>query len=219
MNARVVHFETPEHREADLLLPWHAAGTLEPHLRARMATHLAACARCQRETEWLRELQTAAQEPFTASEAEIERAWQRLRVRLDTGPLQRSLAVLRRAGRAWSRAPVWMRWALAAQLAICAILTGTLVQPTAPAPYRTLAATAESAQGDALLRVKFDPDLTQGRLRDLLRGCGARIVDGPDATGAYVLAVPRERVERVLITLRGARGVRRAAALSNSGTR
>ncbi|HJU25675.1 MAG TPA: hypothetical protein VJ722_03260 [Rhodanobacteraceae bacterium] len=220
MNGRVLHFETPEHREADLLLPWLFGGTIEPQQRSCVETHLAECVRCQREVEWLRELQAAvADEVCREGEAEFEAAWRRLRGRLESRRTQRAFAALQRARQGWRRAPTWTRWVLAAQLAICASLVGVMLQPSAPsASYRTLAAAPDtSAENDARLSVQFDPELSQDRLRDLLHACGARIVDGPTASGAYVLAVPREYAERALAELRESRGVLTASALPAHG--
>ena len=218
MNGRVLHFETPEHREADLLLPWVFGDTIESPQRPRVEAHLADCVRCQREVEWLRELQAAvADEVCRESEAEFEAAWRRLRGRLESRRTQRAFAALQRARQGWKRTPTWTRWMLAAQLAICASLVGVMLQPSAPsAPYRTLAASDASAGKEVRLSVQFDPELSQDRLRDLLHASDARIVDGPTASGAYLVAVPRANAERALAELRGSRGVLAASRLPES---
>lgn len=214
MSGRVVHFESPEHREIDALLAWHVNGALSYDERARVEAHLAECARCQREAEWLRELQARSDELPAESDAEVERAWQRMRGKLDASKGQRALAAVRDARRGWTRAPAWIRWALAAQVALCALLAAALVQSRAPAPYHTLGATDVSSRNDVRLAVMFDPEASEDRIRALLQDCGARIVDGPTVAGAYVLSVPRSQSDHALSLLRSAQGVRAVAALS-----
>ena len=214
MNGRVVHFESPEHREIDALLPWHVNGSLSSDERGRVEAHLAECARCQREAEWLRELQASTDEPMAETDAEIDQAWQRLHAGIEVRKGRRVLAGLRSVRRGWTRAPAWTRWALAAQVALCAGLALALAQTRASAPYHTLGAADAPSRADARIAVIFDPETSEDRIRALLQGCDARIVDGPTVTGTYVLSVPRARSDRALSLLRSARGVRTAASLA-----
>jgi len=62
--------------------------------------------------------------------------------------------------------------------------------------------------------VVFDPGIDEARLRALLRASEARIVDGPNDAGAYVLAVPAARVAAVRTALRAAPGVRLVESLA-----
>jgi hypothetical protein len=55
--------------------------------------------------------------------------------------------------------------------------------------------------------VVFEPGASQARTQQLLRASQARIVDGPNEVGAYVLAVPAARVASVRDALRAAPGV------------
>jgi hypothetical protein len=54
-------------------------------------------------------------------------------------------------------------------------------------------------------------------MRGLLRASDARIVDGPNDAGAYVLAVPQARVTQVRDALRSAPGVMLVATLGPDG--
>ena len=54
MSARVLPFDPAAHKVADVLLPWYVNGTLEKDELAFVQQHLSACARCQREVQWLR---------------------------------------------------------------------------------------------------------------------------------------------------------------------
>jgi hypothetical protein len=55
--------------------------------------------------------------------------------------------------------------------------------------------------------VMVDPQMREAQWRGLLQASGARIVDGPNSAGAYVLAVPPTRTARACDALRAAPGV------------
>jgi hypothetical protein len=55
--------------------------------------------------------------------------------------------------------------------------------------------------------VMVDPAMREAQWRGLLQASGARIVDGPNAAGAYVLAVPPQRTAHACDALRAAPGV------------
>jgi hypothetical protein len=80
---------------------------------------------------------------------------------------------------------------MAAQFAGLAVLATAmwLARPPSPAAYRALGGSPATAGGNAVLMLK--PTTTEGELRRLLVGSGARLVDGPTASGAYVLHVPQ----------------------------
>jgi hypothetical protein len=213
VSGRVLHFEHPEHREIDALLPWYANGTLADEECGRVEAHVSGCPRCQRELDWLCELRSAVSEPATV-EDHVEVSLDRLRRRLDAGMAQRLVSPLRSARRGWDRAPSWTRWALAAQLVLCAGLGTALLVSRAPAVYHTLGSGSTAGADEARLVVMFEPSITESRLRALVQGSGARIVDGPTGTGAYVVAVPHARAGKLLVTLRHARGVQMAETLT-----
>jgi hypothetical protein len=59
----------------------------------------------------------------------------------------------------------------------------------------------------------FDPAITEGEMRRLLDSAGARIVDGPTATAAFVLEVPAGQSGAAVRKLRAERKVLFAEAL------
>jgi hypothetical protein len=59
----------------------------------------------------------------------------------------------------------------------------------------------------------FDPSITEAELRGVVSGLGARVVDGPTATHAYVLEVPAARLDSAVAKLRSERSVRFAEPL------
>jgi anti-sigma factor RsiW len=221
MTGRVIRFDGGAHHPAEELLPWYVNGTLDPDERAEVQAHLDRCSHCRVEVDALR--------AFRGEYAERERA-------PDPGP---SLARLRARmaeqaapprGHASRRAPSqpqgwlahpglrgWLPWAFAAQTASIAILCVVLLAlGDRPAEYRTLgaaepAAKTASARGNVV--VAFEPQLPEAELRRIVRATGARIVDGPTSTHAYVLDVPAPQVADTLTALRGEQGVRLAERL------
>ncbi|HEY2256426.1 MAG TPA: hypothetical protein VGI11_12380, partial [Variovorax sp.] len=87
----------------------------------------------------------------------------------------------------------WTRRALLGQCVLVATLGSLLVLTASPEQrYRALggpAAPLASAAGGQLI-VRFRPDATEQEMRRVLRDSQARLVYGPTATDAYLLAVP-----------------------------
>lgn len=214
MSGRVLHFESPEHREIDALLPWYVNGTLTDGERGRVEAHLSGCARCLRELDWLCALRSAAAESAASMEDHADASLDRLRRRLNVGVAQRVFSPLREARGTWRRAPAWARWALAAELVLCVALAGALAFTRAPAAYHTLGSGSTAGTAEARLVVIFEPSVTESRLRALVQHNGARVVAGPTGTGAYVLAVPRTRAAQALLRLRSAHGVQMVERLT-----
>ena len=190
MSGRVLPFDPAAHKVADVLLPWFVNGTLEKDELAFVQEHLSACARCQREVQWLRELRAACVEGEATPGAST--VFRNLRRQLDEPRAGRG-----KGGslpRLWKRAPSWSRWAMAAQLAVIVALGAALVPATdGPALYRTLGARNAAAPTTGSLVVVFDPTTTESDLRRILRKAGVRVADGPTETNAYVLKVAAER--------------------------
>lgn len=199
MSGRVLPFDPAAHKVADVLLPWFVNGTLEKDELAFVQRHLSACARCQREVQWLRELRAACVDGEATPGAST--VFRNLRRQLDEPRAGRG-----KAGslpRLWRRAPSWSRWAMAAQLAVIVVLGAALVPATdGPTLYRTLGARSAAAPTTGTLVVVFDPTTTESDLRRILRNAGARVADGPTETNAYVLKVAPERRVEAAQTLR-----------------
>lgn len=228
MSGHVLRFEGSAHSEAERLLPWFVNATLEGDELARVESHLAQCALCQREVEQLREMRNVGAEAPPPPDATA--AFQRLLPRLQATRVPRLQATRARPGlprartaqsprwrsarHAWATTPTWLRGALAAQGALILVLGGLWLgdggEP--PAMYRTLGdAAAPTAAADLAadhhLLVMFDPRIDQAQMQRLLRASQTRIVDGPNDAGAYVLAVPAAREAAVREALRAATGV------------
>ena len=103
---------------------------------------------------------------------------------------------------------------IAAQFAGLAILGTLLTLDTREEPgYRTLGSPVRPASTGDAIAVMFDPAITEAELRRVVTGAGARIVDGPTTTHAFVLEVPPARSREAVAKLRAERLVRFAEPL------
>src|SRR5262249_29152576 len=102
--------------------------------------------------------------------------------------------------------PPALRWALAVQSALVAVLGAALIwQAAAGGQYRTLADRSDSAaRGQAQLHVAFAEDAQEREIRALLAKVDGTLVGGPSRTGVYTVAVPgtRDTLGPALDTLR-----------------
>lgn len=225
MNGRILQFEGHRHGEAQRLLPWLVNGRLDADEQAWVEQHVAGCSECRREYDAQRALQTAWLQSDDAATDGVDAkgmdangmwsaadaGWHRLRPRLQPPQVVQESIQLP-LHRQWPQRPRWMGWALAAQALMITVLGAALWRlPSVTPSYRTLGTAPAAAAGN--LVIVFDPHLDEGRLRGLLRASEARIVDGPNAAGAYVLAVPAPRLAMVRDTLRAAPGVTLVATL------
>ena len=215
MSGRVVRLDPAAHKVADALLPWFVNGTLDADERTLVEQHLAECARCRDEAEWLRDLHAACIAGEAAPGA--SRAFHKLRSRLDAprARADRSMPRLRLTARPWTH------WVIGAQLALVAALGVLWLQQTDEhaALYRTLGAPGAAAQAVGSLVVVFDPAASEAELRRVLRSVGARVVDGPTRSNAYVLDVPAAGREQALRTLRSEPAVALAEELDSGRSR
>jgi len=85
---------------------------------------------------------------------------------------------------------VWTVW----------VLRPDVTEPDGRAAYRGLGASAAVASGDAI--VFFVAEATEIEIRRTLQRAGARIIDGPTGSGAYVLRFERDATEAALAALR-----------------
>jgi hypothetical protein len=103
-------------------------------------------------------------------------------------------------------------WMLAAQAAVLVLGVGVVLNLQRQAPsvagpqsYHALGSPEQGQAGNIL--VMFAPDTREPALRKAIEASGARLVDGPTAAGAYLLAIaPGERAA-ALARLRTQAGV------------
>jgi anti-sigma factor RsiW len=210
------------HDEFLELMPWYVSGALEPAERARFETHLGGCAACQAELAIERRLHAEV----SAMPLDVEIGWAAMRARLDPhAPRWGSPARPRhRAPAAWLRwlpaggaiAQPSVSWALAAQAFAIVVLGALLLWPAPAARYHALGSLPANATGNVV--VMFRPDMRADAMSQLLTGVDARIVDGPNEAGAYLVRVPAVGRRGALAKLRGQPDVALAEPVDAGGS-
>jgi hypothetical protein len=225
--------DIPAHQAVQELLPWYAASQLAPEETQRVQEHLQTCAQCRQELEWEREMRAEAAAASASAPlpegVDMERALARLMPAL--GPQEHAATHIEPPASAlpgagtpgrlpWWRAaaanqPSWLRWTVAAQWVAIVGLLVLLVRPgDEPPAYRVL---GSSASTGANMVVVFQPGATERDLRRILQTQGARVVDGPTVTDAYLLHVPAASRDRALEALRVEPAVKLAEPLDAGG--
>lgn len=214
MSGRIFRLDIPAHQAVQELLPWYVSAQLAPEEAARVQEHLHDCEECQHEADFARRLRGL--EPALPQGLDVERALARLMPMLgeqeqEQGHGQAVAATPPIAPAATPAAPPWtpqraanqaswMRWAMAAQAVAIVGLALLLARPAADkADYHVLGSGAVLSGN---LVVVFKPDTAERELRRVLLANGARVVDGPTDTDAYLLNVPMATRDRALLSLR-----------------
>ncbi len=192
---QILPFPTDRHAEVHLLLPWYVTGQLDAVETAFVAEHLAECGACRADLVQERHLADAV----ARDTGETGDSWAAMAARLDAtssvsvataAQRRRTRDPLRAARRAVMR-PRTLRWVVAAQfVAVLALGAQTLTQRSdgRPGAYHVLGDAGTTHSGNVL--AMFRPEASEAAFRRALQASGARLVDGPTASGAYVLAVP-----------------------------
>ena len=189
--AEIIRLRGSPHEQAQQLLPWYVNGTLEADESAMVEAHLVECAECRAD---LAAERVMARE-VAALPLDVEHAWSMLSDRIEAAGPPRRLA----EPVPFLRRKVAIGWALGGPLAAAAAVAfAVAVVPGAPSPagetYRALGSAPTAAPGNAL--VMFKPDARDVDLRSALTKAGARVVDGPTASGAYVVRIaPASRAQ------------------------
>jgi anti-sigma factor RsiW len=191
------------HEQAEELLPWYATGQLDAADRSLVETHLAACARCQRQLAGERRMV----EQFQSFSPEVDSGWARIRQRIEGPAGKRPGRIARTASDIWQMLKRPAVAALAAGqigiLAIAAAIAPSL--STAPA-YVALGDKAQPA-ASANVIILFRPEATEAGMRAALRQSGASLVGGPTDADAYLLNVAEAQRPTALARLRANREI------------
>lgn len=190
--------DTTNREHPEELLPWYANGTLAGDERTRVDRHLADCAHCRAELEFL---ESVRQEVRSLDHAQ------------DPGELVRArlLQQVRRSRPARNR---WLPAALAASIAVIVLQAALLTWVWAP--LDTFTPLGHVPSTDAVVQLRFAPEATERDIRVALEAVNGSIVDGPGTLGIYrvrldaVRADDEARVAAAIRTLRESPGVVRA---------
>jgi len=221
MSGQIVHLEPDPHAAVQRLLPWYLTGRLETAEHDAVEGHLAQCPECRAELETERQWQLL--QPGHGAQVDVEDGWARMRARLggEAAPLPAPApaAIPRRRGwflPAWQHLPA-RAWAVPALLSVALVVAiGFTLRPVqAIGDYHALAAPVDAG---ATAVVRFRPDATEAQIRHSLKDSGARLVDGPTVSDAYVVRLPREHYAAALDKLRKAPGVALVEALESAAS-
>lgn len=209
MTGRVFTFDSSAHSAVDALLPWYVNGTLRGEELAAVEQHLSGCRQCQLEVDWLRQVFAACAALSPLEDVPMERFSMAA-----SGVATHRHAWPARLAHGWRASPPWVRGLLAAQLAAIAVLGTTVAIDAGKQPaYQTLGIESRSVPSRNAVAVVFDPTATEAEIRRIVASVGARIVDGPTATHAFVLELPSAQADKALQSLRAEALVRLAAPL------
>ena len=188
----LVHLRGDPHEETQKLLPWYVTGELDAPDRMLADAHLAGCEECRADLAAERRLRDAVVD----LPADAGNGWDRLAASLKDRPAPSPLL----------KRPVRVAWFVAAQAAVVLLVVTVLVQrQPESAPYHALGEAPAPRIGNML--VMFGPATSEPALRKAIEASHARLVDGPTATGAYVLSVAPDQRASALAILRAQPGV------------
>jgi len=193
---RLFSFDDPGHGDVMQLLPWYVNGTLGGAERARVEQHVRECVACRRELESQRRLSEVVRSE--APPAALAKGLARLSAQIDAVETSDTPVGTRLA---WWRRPALLAPLVLIQLVVIATLL-FVDRPAPVAEYRALSTPAVAGRAQDAVVVIFDPAVTQRRVQELLGALDARIVNGPNAHGAYTLEVPENRQAFALERLR-----------------
>lgn len=185
--ANVIWLQGNQHRQTQSVLPWYVTGRLDAAERAMVEDHLADCEVCRADVQAEREAAALIRNlPFNigANCGETIR-----RVPAQRPPRSRS-SFRQRAGRTIGQLlarPGKLGWLATGQLLVIGLIAVLAMPRVVPADYHTLGAQSVRAPGNVI--VIFRPDTREQEFRSMLIDSRARLVDGPTASGAYVLQV------------------------------
>lgn len=209
--AEIFSLRPSEHDAVQKLMPWFVNGTLSAREARRVETHLAECGECREDLAFERQLaHEVAMLPLNADEG-----WKAMQLRMAeeaaparaTGPMR---LFRRRVPVGWA-----MAGSLAASVALALVLTSAQLRPAPQQTYHTLGSAPASSQGQIV--VLFKPAMTERQMRTVLTAQNARLVDGPTASGAYVLHVDGGNPADAIKALRQSSYVLLAEPLAQDG--
>ena len=204
MSGQILKFDDSAHRAADEMLPWLVNGTLEGDELAAVEQHVRECARCRREVDLLKQLQAvcAIDEPAPDATPSYRRLHERIAGRRRLGSLgDRLRASSSGLGNAL---PHGQNGRSPREFAGIVMLAVRVAMPVGESAglYQTLGAPAARAARGGTVAVVFVPAATESELRRIVQAAGARVVDGPTESNAYVLEVPAGHRDAILAALR-----------------
>ncbi len=176
------------HEESWRLLPWLANGRLEGTERARLERHVHACETCAQELSLQRlwcDALTAPERVTYAPAPSFRKLMERIDAAGSAGTETPTPAARAARARATWRPP-GLAWA--ASFVACVALGTFAVTAYRWSQPLYVTHTAPSAAPAGVLHLAFERSLASGDAERLLLATGARVVEGPDASGVFGVA-------------------------------
>jgi hypothetical protein len=193
--------------EIELLLPWHAAGTLSPRDAQRVEAALADDPELARRYELVREELGQTIELNESLGAPSARVMADLFAKIDAEPARRPALSVTLAARVReffaSRSPRTLAWsASAAALAIvlqAGIIAGVLLKEhggNRTETFETASALMTAPGNGSYAMIRFQPQANIGDITQFLETNKLNIVGGPAAGGLYRVMVATKKLQR-----------------------
>ncbi len=205
-----------ERQELETLLPWHAAGTLDPVDAARVEAALASDQELARHFAIVREEMAETIHLNEALGSPSPRALDKLLAAIDADPARRSRAtfgagIARLFAALSPRAVAWSAAVAALVIVLQAGVIATMLSAPREATFGTASAPAPAARaGGAHVLVRFAPDASIADITRFLETNKASVVDGPKPGGLYRLRVSaggKDELASVVTTMQASKVV------------
>ena len=200
--------------DIELLLPWHAAGTLSRRDTQRVEAALANDPELARRYELVREELGQTIHLNETSGAPSARAMQALFAKIDAEPARRPAPSFNLGARIAeffaSLSPRTLAWsASAAALAIllqAGLLAGIALKEKSPGGYETASAPKSVTGEGAYALIRFQPQASAADVAKFLETNKLSVADGPSAGGLYRVRIaakelPKADLARIVKTL------------------
>lgn len=180
-------FDTHEHDEVALLLPWYVNQSLDPDEHQRVVRHVHGCLTCRREIRALSNLQTSLRDGDPL-ELSAQASFRNMRSKLgtaarDSHPTRPAPSTMSGWRQRLTRRNV-VAWAVAASVMLAFAPTLLRQVPTLPqGEFETLSSSSKS-DGEQL-QVVFAPSLATAQREHLLQAIGGEVIGNPNSLGAY----------------------------------
>jgi anti-sigma factor RsiW len=203
-----------ERSDIELLLPWHAAGTLDHRDTQRVEAALANDPELARHYELVREELAQTIHLNETLGAPSARAMEALFAKIDAEPARRpamSINLGARIGEFFANlSPRTLAWsASAAALAIllqAGLIAGIMLKEKSPGGYETASAPTSVAGEGAYALIRFQPQANAADISNFLETNKLSIAGGPSAGGLYrvrtaATKLPKTDLARIVKTL------------------
>jgi anti-sigma factor RsiW len=197
-----------ERSEIEMLLPWHAAGTLSPRETQRVEAALASDPELARRYELIRDELGQTIHLNETLGAPSPRAMARLFAKIDAEPARRpalSQTIAARIGEFFSDlSPRTLAWsASAAVLAIllqAGFIAGFVLKQNGGAGYQTASAPPNATIDGTFAMIRFAPQASAADITKFLETNKLSIADGPAAGGLYRVRIAGTKLSKPDVT-------------------